>query len=152
MCLMLACGASDYYPVVPVTSTRLQYPEYKTQSHRNHTQYPVHQIPSTRHDRYCANVVDKLQCCDQSYTIGGERGRWYNRVLLAPLGSGFLPVVCPGYLLCCTVYSVHLVYLGHFGVLYLGHFGVLWCTYVPGVMYLALHCALWCSSQVIAPP
>ena len=95
-------------------------------------------VPSTRSTKYqvlgTKDVVDKLLCCDQSYTIGGERGRWYNRVLLAPLGSGFLPVVCPGCLLCCT------------WVVYLGHFEVLWCTStyfgVPGVMYLALHCGV----------
>ena len=44
----------------------------------------------------CYSVVTRLVTRE----IGGERGRWYNRVLLekAP-GSGFLAVVCPGHCL-----------------------------------------------------
>ena len=132
---MLTCGASHYYPVVPVTSTRLQY-QYSQKL------YPVPGPPNTKYSvrkmlltNYC--VVTKVTRLVEKEGVGTTGCCWRHSEVVSSLWCA-LDTHC----------AVH------------GHFGVLWCT--PGcVLYLSCslwrtQCdvpgtALWCT-RVTAPP
>ena len=128
---MLTCGASNYYPVVPVSST-----QNIKHSHRNRTQYPV-QCPKKTESSVHTDRKDMVPMLVTNYNVGTQAARLVEKKGVGTTGCCWRHSEVVSSLWCalatyCGVLWCTVVYLG----------GILWCTCLPTVVYLSTYCGV----------